>query len=153
MIELSEFQIGQHVELTDGRTATIRFLGSPQFAAGEWIGLQLDDGSGKNDGAVQGQRYFDCPPGHGMFVKPAAVRVEEPTPKMAPRANGKANGLAGKSKPPSMSGPGTAKRQSVMDPAASKRRSVNAGSPTPAARPAAVTRLTVGTIRITVFSS
>lgn len=146
MPELSELQIGQTVELTDGRTATVRFLGNPHFAAGEWVGVELDDATGKNNGAVQGQRYFDCRAGHGMFVKPGVVRVveDEPTPKPAPRMNGKANGVPAKGRPSSMMSTAGVRRQSVLDPTAGKRRSVNAGSPTPAARPAGVSRLAVG---------
>ena len=145
MPELSDFQLGQKIELADGRTATVRFLGNPHFAAGPWIGVELEDASGKNDGAVQGQRYFDCPAGHGMFVKPGAVSTveDESTPKPAPRVNGKVNGVTTKARPPSMGQAGGVRRQSVLDPVAEKRRSVIAGSPTPAARPAAISRLTV----------
>ncbi len=50
MGELSDFEPGQTVELSDGRTATVRFAGNTHFAAGDWIGVELDDASGKNDG-------------------------------------------------------------------------------------------------------
>ena len=145
MPELSELKIGKTIELSDGRTATVRFLGNPHFAAGDWVGVELDDASGKNDGAVQGQRYFDCRPGHGMFVKPGVVRVieDEPAPKPAPSLNGKANGGPIKGRPSSMVGSGAVKRQSMVDPLAGKRRSINAASPTPPTRPAGVTRLAV----------
>lgn len=146
MPELSDFQVGQAIELSDGRNATIRYLGRPHFAAGDWVGVELEDGSGKNDGSVQGQRYFECPPGHGMFVKPTAISVEEdePTPKPKKAMNERANGAATKGRPPSM-GAGT-KRQSILDPQAGKRRSINTGSPTPAAKPAVVSRLAVCSI-------
>ena len=147
MPELSDLQVGEIIELSDGRSATIRFLGNPHFAAGGWVGVELDDATGKNDGSVKGQRYFDCPAGYGMFVKPSAVRTveDESTPKPALRANGKINGAMAKGRPSNMSTIGEARRQSVLDPAASKRKSVNAGSPTPVARPAGVSRLAVGT--------
>ncbi|KAL6717328.1 hypothetical protein ACLMJK_005243 [Lecanora helva] len=143
MPELSDFQVGQIIELTDGRTATIRFLGNPHFAAGEWVGVELDDATGKNDGAVQGRRYFDCSAGYGMFVKPNAIAVPEdqPTAKPAARTNGKPNGLLTKGRPSSVNNAGAGKRQSIIDPTATKRRSVNAGSPTPAARSAGASRL------------
>lgn len=44
-----------------------------QFAAGDWIGIELDQPEGKNDGSVNGVRYFDCQENHGLFVKKAQV--------------------------------------------------------------------------------
>ena len=147
MPELSEYQVGQSVELSDGRTATVRFAGSTHFATGEWVGVELDDPTGKNDGEVQGQRYFACPQGYGMFIRPnVATIIDQPTPKPAPRMNGKAHGAAVNGRPTSMTG--VQKRQSVLDPKALKRESINAGSPTPAARPARLSRLTVSVSRL-----
>ena len=141
MGELSDFQLGQTVELQDGRTAIVRFIGSAHFAAGDWVGVELDDASGKNDGAVQGERYFDCESGHGMFVRPGATRIiDQPTPKPSVRANGTAT----KSRPQSMVAGGV-RRQSVMDPTIRKRQSINAGSPTPGAKPASSRLLPVRT--------
>ena len=136
MAELSNYGVGQTIELSDGRVATIRFLGSAHFAPGDWIGVELEDDSGKNDGSVQGERYFDCEAGRGMFCRPAAVAqiIEEapkPAPKkVAPKANGVANG-----KPrPSSGVPAGFRRTSVLDSASQRRATVNAGSPTPGAR-------------------
>ena len=153
MPELCEYQIGQSVELSDGRTATVRFAGSTHFAAGEWVGVELDDATGKNDGEVQGQRYFACPQGYGMFIRPnVATIIDQPTPKPAPRTFGKTyhpNLLENSSLlEKSSSMPGGSKRQSVLDPRASKRESINAGSPTPAARPVRLSRLTVSDPRL-----
>jgi dynactin 1 len=142
MGELSDFQIGQTVELPDGRTATIRYVGSAHFAGGDWVGVELDNASGKNDGAVQGERYFDCEPGHGMFVRPGVTKIiDQSTPKASTgHTEGRANGMATKSRPQSMV-PGGLRRQSVLDPAASKRQSINAGSPTPGAKAGLPSRL------------
>lgn len=141
MPELSDFQVGQTVELSNAVKATVQFVGNTHFAPGDWIGIELEDASGKNDGAVQGQRYFNCPPGHGMFIRPSIPKiVDESTPKPTARPNGKANGVATNGKPPSMTG-GGARRQSVLDSTATKRQSMNAGSPTPAARSGPVSRL------------
>jgi dynactin 1 len=72
---------GQTVELNDGRQAVVRFVGATGFAPGEWVGVELDEGSGKNDGSVKGERYFDCSPNHGMFLRAAGVSriVSHPT--------------------------------------------------------------------------
>ncbi|KAI5308529.1 hypothetical protein KEM55_005488 [Ascosphaera atra] len=64
---------GVFIALPDGRHATIRFIGETHFAPGEWVGIELDEPTGKNDGAVQGERYFDCEPRYGMFIRPSAV--------------------------------------------------------------------------------
>ena len=145
MSELSDFQIGQTVELSDGRAATIQFVGSTHFAAGDWIGVKLEEATGKNDGEVQGQRYFECPAGHGMFVRPAAVTfVDHPTPKPATRMNGKLNGQAFRPRPSNMA-VGGGKGQGMPDSTMGKRQSVNAASPTPASK---VSRLGVSTVPI-----
>lgn len=134
MGDLSDFQVGQTVELQDGRIAKIHFTGETHFAAGDWLGVELDDASGKNDGAVQGQRYFDCKPGHGMFVRPSVAFVlEQPPPKRNGPLNGRASGPPAKSRPQSIVTNGL-KRQSIMDSATLKRQSINAGSPTPVGR-------------------
>lgn len=48
---------------------TVRFIGQTLFAVGIWIGVELVDDVGKNNGTVQGQFYFHCPPGRGLFVR------------------------------------------------------------------------------------
>lgn len=142
MGQLSDFQVGQKIELSDGRTATVHFVGSTQFAAGDWIGVELEDASGKNDGSVQGQRYFECEPGHGMFLKPTAAKVlEQPTPKVKSRPTARTNGAA--TKPRQSLIAGDAKRQSVADSSTLKRQSINAGSPTPSGKGPLGSRLAV----------
>ncbi|KAF7715527.1 Uncharacterized protein PECH_004731 [Penicillium ucsense] len=68
-----DYSPGTVVVLTDGRQATVRFIGLTHFANGEWIGVELTDPTGKNDGEVQGERYFQCEPGFGMFIRPSAI--------------------------------------------------------------------------------
>ena len=41
---------------------------------GKWIGVALDDAKGKNNGTVQGKRYFICEENHGIFVRQSQVR-------------------------------------------------------------------------------
>ncbi|VDO41494.1 unnamed protein product, partial [Haemonchus placei] len=62
------WQVGDRARI-DQRSGTVAYVGPTKFAPGEWIGLVLDDPLGKNDGSVQGYRYFTCTPDHGLFCK------------------------------------------------------------------------------------
>jgi dynactin 1 len=66
--------------LVAGKKGEIKFVGQTKFADGEWIGVELDTAEGKNDGSVIGVQYFECRPEHGLFVKPAQVKLEGRAP-------------------------------------------------------------------------
>ncbi|KAI8813462.1 dynein associated protein-domain-containing protein [Cladochytrium replicatum] len=73
--------IGLRVEITTSKAVgTIRFVGTTAFAAGKWIGVELDTPTGKNDGTVSGKRYFDCKPSYGLFVKENMIRIVDSAP-------------------------------------------------------------------------
>ena len=55
------------------QAGTILFIGHTAFSAGIWVGVNLDAAAGKNDGSVQGRRYFECSPEHGIFVKEVKI--------------------------------------------------------------------------------
>lgn len=80
MSELSP-KIGQTVRTKDGRQGVVRYKGKIQVAVGDWLGLELPDASGKNDGSAKGERYFSCPPGHGIFVRKESVILVVPEPR------------------------------------------------------------------------
>ncbi|XP_048248867.1 kinesin-like protein KIF13B isoform X7 [Haliotis rufescens] len=69
----SWIQEGEFVTVTSSRvgpkTGVVRFVGNVEFAAGPWIGVELDLPEGKNDGSVNGVRYFKCRHRHGVFVR------------------------------------------------------------------------------------
>ncbi|XP_014475580.1 PREDICTED: kinesin-like protein KIF13A isoform X3 [Dinoponera quadriceps] len=50
-------------------SGVIAYIGTTEFASGTWIGIELDAPTGKNDGAVNGHRYFTCRSKCGIFVK------------------------------------------------------------------------------------
>ena len=47
----------------------VRFIGPTKFAHGTWIGVELEQAFGKNDGSLKGIRYFRCPEERGCFVR------------------------------------------------------------------------------------
>jgi dynactin complex subunit len=50
--------VGDRCSVGD-RIGTIAYIGTTRFGPGEWVGVVCDEPVGKNDGAVQGHRYFD----------------------------------------------------------------------------------------------
>lgn len=73
MDETLGFQIGDGVTVAGQKSGIIRFIGRTQFSTGVWLGIELDQPVGKNDGSVSGIRYFDCKPSHGVFAPPSKV--------------------------------------------------------------------------------
>ena len=68
---------GARVVVRKGTEAgTVRYLGTTQFALGEWVGVELDEPTGKHDGTFRDVHYFDCAEGHGAFVRRNTVALE-----------------------------------------------------------------------------
>ncbi|KAK4224969.1 dynein associated protein-domain-containing protein [Podospora fimiseda] len=132
---MTELAVGQKIQLSDGRTGFIRYVGQPHFAQGDWVGVELDDGTGKNDGSVQGERYFDCEMGYGMFVRPITITVlaQPPPPPPKPPAVTKRPPSRPTSLQPFGGGPSRGPTPS-LDTSLNKRISLNAPSPSPGAR-------------------
>ncbi|KAI0091545.1 CAP Gly-rich domain-containing protein [Irpex rosettiformis] len=59
------------------KRGTVRFVGPTKFGNGEgvWVGIEYDEPIGKNDGSVQGEKYFTCKPNFGVFVRPDRVTI------------------------------------------------------------------------------
>lgn len=70
---------GTVVDIPLGR-GVVRFCGTTSFSSGKWVGIELSEPVGKNDGSVQGIAYFSCQPKYGVFVKASQVKIVEGPP-------------------------------------------------------------------------
>lgn len=62
--------IGDSVKIKSSeKKGIVQFVGETRFAKGTWIGVVLEDATGKNDGSVGGVRYFTCPSMRGVFMR------------------------------------------------------------------------------------
>ena len=68
-------KIGCRVVVDGQQSGFLRFYGRTFFYPGNWCGVELDNPGGKNDGAVNGIRYFTCLPRHGLFAQPHVVQL------------------------------------------------------------------------------
>lgn len=77
--KISNMKIGDRCEVTTTGQPTkrgaVQYIGETKFKPGVWIGVQFDEPLGKNDGSVEGHRYFTCPPKYGGFSKAANITV------------------------------------------------------------------------------
>ncbi|XP_057665095.1 restin homolog isoform X5 [Diorhabda carinulata] len=71
-----DYKIGDRVIIKSSqgsKVGTVRYMGATEFAPGDWVGVELDDPRGKNDGSVNGKRYFECLPNFGLFAPVSKV--------------------------------------------------------------------------------
>ncbi|XP_070153044.1 CAP-Gly domain-containing linker protein 1 isoform X3 [Polyergus mexicanus] len=129
MSQRDELKIGDRVivsSMQGSKTGILRYQGPTDFAGGEWYGVELDEPLGKNDGSVNGKRYFECPPKHGLFTVPHKVSRSPSVRKssMVYKSSGGGNGTA-------VNIPSLQKRSGSRDSLASSIISVNAKTSTP----------------------
>jgi tubulin-folding cofactor B len=62
---------------TDHRRGTVAFVGEvPDIPSlGAWVGVTLDEPTGRNDGSMNGTKYFACAPNCGVFLRAERVEV------------------------------------------------------------------------------
>ncbi|KAF8273848.1 dynactin [Lactarius quietus] len=77
-----DFPLGTTVDINLGR-GVVRFYGPTSFSSGKWVGIELTEPVGKNDGSVKGVSYFPCKMNYGVFVKPSQVKLVEDLPPAA----------------------------------------------------------------------
>lgn len=75
--EAKEIEVGNRCRINPGdRRGVVRFVGKMvTFHPGWYVGVELDEPLGKNDGSHGGRRYFECPANRGIFLRPNAVEV------------------------------------------------------------------------------
>ena len=65
------FNIGEKIYLHGlKKWGVVKYFGDALFSDGKWVGVELHEELGRNDGTVQGHRYFTCKPKYGVFVRP-----------------------------------------------------------------------------------
>jgi tubulin-folding cofactor B len=77
--EASALSIGQRVKSkASGKSATVRFIGKIEpLPKGWWVGVELDDETGRNNGEVKGVRLFTCDANKGAVMRPSALEFVE----------------------------------------------------------------------------
>jgi hypothetical protein len=69
-------EVGDRVTvISSGNRGICRFSGSTDFAGGHWIGVELDNPEGKNDGSLEGIQYFEASENHGIFVRAGQLQL------------------------------------------------------------------------------
>lgn len=77
MTSIAPLRLHMRCRVTNMGCGEVLFVGQTSFAPGTWVGVHLDEPRGKNDGSVQGKRYFACDPQYGVFVRPTQVHTED----------------------------------------------------------------------------
>lgn len=63
------------VVISRRRAGTVRYIGRIANETGEWYGIALDEAKGDSDGSIDKERYFQCAPNHGVFVRRKEVSL------------------------------------------------------------------------------
>ncbi|KAF2447119.1 hypothetical protein P171DRAFT_430054 [Karstenula rhodostoma CBS 690.94] len=145
---------------------TIRYIGEvavPGQEGIEFVGIELSSATGKNDGSVQGERYFQCPPMHGLFAardkvtkiispaRPAAPKAAPPKPA-TPGARSRPSSVGASQRPARLSSVGGSKPTTLQQRLAAAAKPSSPVKPA-AARPPSTTRPPSATSRASTTPS
>lgn len=76
---IDSIEIGQRCQVSIpnqvAKRGEVMFKGTVKFTDGLWVGVKYDEPFGKNDGSVNGVKYFEAPQNYGAFVKSIYVEV------------------------------------------------------------------------------
>ena len=80
ILHVSRIKKGDRCEVTMKNNVKhrgeVKFIGETEFKKNTlWIGVRLDEPFGKNNGSVEGKKYFECEKNYGVFVLPNSVQV------------------------------------------------------------------------------
>lgn len=62
-------QLNDRITLKNNVPGVVRYIGPVEGRDEEWVGIELDEPRGSNNGCINTRRYFSCPERHGLFVK------------------------------------------------------------------------------------
>ena len=71
------FRLGQKVVVGNAVPGVVRYIGQVHFSSGTFLGIELDEANGTNNGTLKGRTYFECPEEHGIFAPPSKVSLLE----------------------------------------------------------------------------
>ena len=117
-------------------TGRAQYVGTPSFAEGVWVGVELPSAVGNCDGSRDGEQYFPCKKNHGMFLLANACYKIEPKPSPFKVQEAFSLTVLVSSNAKHMLSVKTAQ----LSPSLSSARSHAAASPSASARPSAMLR-------------
>ena len=82
---VDDMVVGMRVVVDGKNRGILRFVGETQFAGGTWLGIELHEARGKNNGSVHGVRYFNTTRRKhtGLFVRADSNRVTKLRPSIS----------------------------------------------------------------------
>ena len=76
---LAEIKVGSRCEVRVvgqlPKRGAVAYVGYTEFKPDLWVGVILDEPTGKNNGSVAGTKYFECPMKYGAFVRPKMMET------------------------------------------------------------------------------
>ena len=75
--EAALIDVGSRCLLGDGfRRGEVKFVGMViECGYGFYVGVQLDEPTGENNGSIRGRKYFECEEKFATFVKPNYIKT------------------------------------------------------------------------------